>query len=141
MEEFDRYKKNLLVIGTGPLLDTLVSKSYDTVDFLGYVDNASLGEFYQKSDAFILPSTSEPWGLVVEEALINGLPVIVSNKVGSSFDLVENYNSGVVFNLDGSLINSIEYLEDNYLEFFSNVSNIDFEAREFSQVNAYLSKV
>ncbi|WP_140184585.1 glycosyltransferase, partial [Vibrio parahaemolyticus] len=127
--------------GTGPLLDSFLLKKYETIEFLGYVDNALLGEFYQKSDAFILPSTSEPWGLVVEEALINGLPVIVSNKVGSSFDLVESYKSGVVFDLDGSLIETIEYFEDNYLELFYNVSKIDFEKRKLDQINAYLSRV
>ncbi|HAT8492926.1 TPA: glycosyltransferase [Vibrio vulnificus] len=141
VEEFDKHKRKLLVIGTGPLLETFLSNKYETIEFLGYVDNTLLGEFYQKSDAFILPSTSEPWGLVVEEALINGLPVIVSNKVGSSFDLVESYKSGVIFDLNKSLIETIEYFEDNYLEFFSNVSKIDFEEREFNQLNAYLSRV
>jgi hypothetical protein len=41
------------------------------------MDNGLLPNIYQKNDVFILPSIGEPWGLVVEEALNNGLPVII----------------------------------------------------------------
>ncbi|CAH0995247.1 D-inositol-3-phosphate glycosyltransferase [Emticicia aquatica] len=50
------------------------------------------------ADVFILPSYSEPWGLVVNEAMAAGLPIIVSNKCGSAFDLVLENENGYTFN-------------------------------------------
>lgn len=50
------------------------------------------------ADVFILPSYSEPWGLVVNEAMAAGLPVIVSNKCGSAYDLVLENKNGYTFN-------------------------------------------
>ncbi|WP_435355293.1 glycosyltransferase family 4 protein [Emticicia sp. SJ17W-69] len=49
-------------------------------------------------DVFILPSYSEPWGLVVNEAMACGMPVIVSNKCGSAYDLVIEDQNGYTFN-------------------------------------------
>jgi glycosyltransferase involved in cell wall biosynthesis len=55
-------------------------------------------KFMALGDVFVLPSYSEPWGLVVNEAMVNGMPVIVSNKCGSSHDLVKNGKNGYTFN-------------------------------------------
>ncbi|GEK57710.1 hypothetical protein CHL76_01270 [Marinococcus halophilus] len=51
-------------------------------------------EHYMLGDAFILPSLIEPWGLVVNEALAAGLPVIVSERCGCSLDLVKEGVNG-----------------------------------------------
>ena len=50
------------------------------------------------ADVFILPSYSEPWGLVVNEAMACSLPVIVSNKCGSAYDAVLEDENGYTFN-------------------------------------------
>jgi len=55
-------------------------------------------KFMALGDVFVLPSYSEPWGLVVNEAMVSGMPVIVSNKCGSSHDLVKNEQNGYIFN-------------------------------------------
>ncbi len=49
------------------------------------------------ADVFILPSYSEPWGLVVNEAMACGLPVIVSIKCGSAYDVVKEGINGYTF--------------------------------------------
>lgn len=53
--------------------------------------------FFARCEAFVLPSTREEWGLVVNEAMACGAPVIVSNRVGSHFDLVRDGQNGFVF--------------------------------------------
>ena len=49
------------------------------------------------SNALVLPSTSEPWGLVVNEAMVCGLPVLVSDRCGCVPDLVHDGQNGFVF--------------------------------------------
>ncbi|MDZ7907834.1 MAG: glycosyltransferase, partial [Gemmobacter sp.] len=49
------------------------------------------------ADVLVLPSKSEPWGLVVNEAMICGLPVVVSDKCGSAIDLVQDGKTGFSF--------------------------------------------
>ncbi len=53
--------------------------------------------FFARCDAFILPSTREEWGLVVNEAMACGAPVIISNRVGAHFDLVKEGVNGFSF--------------------------------------------
>lgn len=51
---------------------------------------------YYAGDILILPSYDEPWGLVVNEAMAAGLPVIVSNECGCSLDLVRDGENGYI---------------------------------------------
>jgi glycosyltransferase involved in cell wall biosynthesis len=53
--------------------------------------------FYYLSEAFILPSHHEEWGLVINEALACRTAVLVSSNVGSHFDLIEDNVTGLVF--------------------------------------------
>ena len=53
--------------------------------------------YYAHAGAFVHASTTEQWGLVVNEAMASGLPVLVSNQVGSSPDLVKEGSNGWTF--------------------------------------------
>ncbi len=67
------------------------------VRFLGFVNQSQLPSVYCASDLFVLPSLFEPFGLVVNEAMLCGLPVAVSDRVGAKFDLVKPDENGYVF--------------------------------------------
>ena len=92
---------SLVVLGDGSqkdmLTELIASKNIEDVHFMGYVTFPRIVEFYKMADVFVLPSTHEPWGLVVNEAMIMGLPVIVSSKVGCRKDLVIDGENGMVF--------------------------------------------
>ena len=51
-----------------------------------------------QSDVLVLPSKSEPWGLVVNEAMVCGMPVVVSDTCGCVGDLVRDGANGFTFN-------------------------------------------
>jgi 1,2-diacylglycerol 3-alpha-glucosyltransferase len=57
----------------------------------------TLPAYYALAGCFVLPSTVDPWGLVVNEAMACGLPVIVSRLCGCGFDLVREGSNGFLF--------------------------------------------
>lgn len=132
---------DLNIIGFGEQESELKALAKENIHFLGPVDNVKLPYYYKNNDVFILPSKSEPWGLVIEEALIHGLPVIVSDKVGCKDDLVTE-ETGLVFDVNdiNNLREKIKEMTD--VEFYNqlrkNITSLNFEERNNFQVSAYL---
>jgi glycosyltransferase involved in cell wall biosynthesis len=90
----------LLFVGDGPLRCSLEESARplgDAVRFLGFRNQSELPALYDLCDVFALPSRFEPWGLVVNEAMNAGRPVIVSDRVGAAADLVEDGVNGFVY--------------------------------------------
>ena len=133
-------KVEMRVVGKGNLLDELKLKYKDTTNivFAGPKYGEELVEEYHNASAFILPSSYEPWGLVVNEAMSAGLPVIVSDQVGAAHDLVENRDTGFIFPYQDVnklaeymrlLVNNKELYKkyaDNAAYFMKNYWNYDF---------------
>jgi len=69
----------------------------DQVHFAGLKNTRETTVYYAFAKCFVLPSTREPWGLVVNEAMAAGLPVIVSQRCGCAEDLVLPGANGFVF--------------------------------------------
>ncbi len=107
----------LLIVGEGSLSEDIKQENINNtnITFLGAKFNNDLIEVYKIGHVLILPSSYEPWGLVVNEALSAGLPVIVSDKVGAAFDLVELPETGFVFNSEKpqELIDAMESMISN----------------------------
>jgi 1,2-diacylglycerol 3-alpha-glucosyltransferase len=89
---------DLVIVGSGPLEEELRGKAGAGVKFHGFRQISENPAFYAFAEAFILPSLWEEWGLVVNEAMACGIPVLVSNTVGSAEDLVEPGANGWTFN-------------------------------------------
>jgi glycosyltransferase involved in cell wall biosynthesis len=71
-----------------------------SVTITGFVNQLSLPDWYAASDCLVLPSDNlETWGLVVNEAMASGLPVIVSDAAGCAPDLVLDGENGFTFAL------------------------------------------
>ncbi len=67
------------------------------VDVAGFLQRQSLARCYALADMFILPTHTDPWGLVVNEAMACGLPIICANVAGCVPDLVKNGWNGITF--------------------------------------------
>jgi glycosyltransferase involved in cell wall biosynthesis len=92
----------LVFAGDGPERSNLERRATqlglaDRVRFLGFLNQSQLPSAYRAADLFVLPSLFEPFGLVVNEAMLCGLPVAVSDRVGARFDLVRPDENGYVF--------------------------------------------
>ncbi|WP_052201094.1 glycosyltransferase [Terriglobus sp. TAA 43] len=95
-------KWSLVIAGDGPdgpaLKERLETSVYkNRVCFLGHRSARELLPVYAFASTFVLPSSREPWGLVVNEAMAANLPVIVSKRCGCSEDLVRPGQNGFVF--------------------------------------------
>jgi len=78
-----------VIIGEGDLLPSLISQAIslgisDRVSFLGYVPDEIQRIAYARSDVFVMPSVSEPFGITALEAMASGTPCIVSKSSGVS---------------------------------------------------------
>jgi len=105
----DAYKKateggnnwGLILVGNGPQksdVEHYIKKfNLRNVFLPGFKQKHEIPKFLAVSDVLVLPSVSEPWGLVVNEAMAAGLPVLVSRKCGCYPDLVKDGENGFSF--------------------------------------------
>ncbi len=91
----------LILVGSGPLEAELkgdtAALNLRNVYFVGDIPHQQLPSYYAVADVVVLPSRSEVWGLTVNEAMAAARPVIVSDAVGASKDLVKHGETGWVF--------------------------------------------
>lgn len=91
----------LVFVGDGPCRPELENRAgsihQGTIKFPGFVQRDQLPAYYALGEMFVLPTYTDTWGLVVNEAMACGLPVIVSRVAGCVSDLVlENWNGLLV---------------------------------------------
>ncbi|WPL19410.1 GDP-mannose-dependent alpha-(1-6)-phosphatidylinositol monomannoside mannosyltransferase [Thiorhodovibrio winogradskyi] len=109
IDAYDLYRRKaapnawpLVILGDGYLRSEIEAKREtlaleDSIVLPGFVGYDELPVWYQGATCFIHPSTTEQWGLVINEAMASGLPVLVSNRCGCAPDLVEEGRNGYTF--------------------------------------------
>jgi glycosyltransferase involved in cell wall biosynthesis len=90
----DKFK--ITIVGEGPILKKLKEK-YPKVDFTGYRFGQELADTYKAHDVFCFPSKTDTFGIVMIEALANGLPV-AAFKVTGPVDIVRHGKTGYLGN-------------------------------------------
>lgn len=92
-------KTRLLMVGNGVLENYLkeICKCDSRIQFLDFQNQSLMPSLYAAADVLVLPSQSETWGLVINEAMAAGIAIVASDKVGCSKDLVNDGLNGYVF--------------------------------------------
>ena len=96
-----RARIGLVLVGDGParteLLDLIATERLTSVHCVGFLHREQLGKLYAIAEALVLPTHSDPWGLVVNEAMSCGLPVVTTSVAGCAADLViDGWNGYIV---------------------------------------------
>jgi glycosyltransferase involved in cell wall biosynthesis len=94
----DGYKSKLkfYVVGKGPLYEKYTSEyQFDNVEYVGFASEERLKELYETCDLFVFPTLFEGMPTVVLEAMVHGMPVIVSDT-GATAELVNSKNGYLV---------------------------------------------
>jgi glycosyltransferase involved in cell wall biosynthesis len=100
---------HLVFAGDGPLSASLLSETQSLgipsrVHFLGFKNQTDLPAVYKSADLFVLPSRYDPCPAVVCEAMLCGLPVLLSDEIRGRFELIDPGQTGFIFrcgNIEG----------------------------------------
>jgi len=153
----ERNDISLLIVGDGPFApycrELCRSLETENITFAGSVAPADRGQFFEQADVFVLPSRFignfyEGWGLVINEALSMGLPVITTTAVGAAYDLVVNGHNGFVVQegsvsdllkaMQNILAADLELMGENSRKMFENKNNFKKMAEGFSRAIEYV---
>ena len=124
---FKEYQKidtdiSLLIVGNGQekekMKNIIKMENIKNVIFAGFVQYCDLYKYYSISNLLIAPSREEVWGLVINEAMACGLPVITTNETGASVDLIQNGKNGYIIksNCSNCIAKSIKNIFINNLD-------------------------
>lgn len=95
VDTFNKNKKKLIIVGSGPEYENLRNISYSNIKYLGWVDDERLRSLYQKAKGLIFP-TIEDFGIVPLEAQACGTPVIAYAE-GGALETVIHMKTGLFF--------------------------------------------
>lgn len=139
--KLDYKRAKLIIVGDGILYDSLNKKYINEIksgqiELKGFQDQNALSKFYSNADIFVLPSGyGETWGLVVNEACNFELPLILSDKVGCSTDLVKG--NGYIFKYGDidDLSNKLQLLLKNTnLKTTGKISNMNLKNLNYTNI-------
>lgn len=113
----------LVLVGRGDLLESVRSRAQQEgwlrVYIEGFVPPEKVWEYYAYADFVALPSRHEPYGVVVQEAMAAGLPVVTTDAVGAAADFVRDGKTGYVIP-----VGDTKGLMERMMRFWSNPSSI-----------------
>ena len=87
------------IVGGEPTQKYLALKrrlDLDNVHFIGFRSKEELKEYYMAADLFVLPTREDIWGLVINEAMAYGLPVVTTDNCIAGLELVKDYENGFI---------------------------------------------
>lgn len=93
----------LYLIGGRPTeeyLQLIEQQKADRIHFVDFMDKNALNEYYQAADLLIMPTRGDVWGLVVNEAMANGLPIVSSDRCVAAVELVKEGENGYIVPVD-----------------------------------------
>lgn len=80
----------------------ITENSINNINFYDFMSKEELSYFYKAADLFVLPTREDVWGLVINEAMSFGLPVISTNKCIGAIELLDTNKTGFIIPSDDS---------------------------------------
>ena len=121
----------IYIIGGSPQKEYIeMTNKYglQNIHFINFLGKDELSDYYLAADLFAFPTREDIWGLVVNEAMAKGLPIITTDKCVAGLELIEDNVNGFIIPTDNSdqLFNKIEViLEHSDLRYKMQKNNLD----------------
>lgn len=97
----------------------------ENVHFEGYKQKNELSNYYRAADLFVLPTREDIWGLVVQEAMAYGLPVISTDRCAAALEVIEQDENGNIVPVEDSVA-----LRENILRFLKSKEKLQISGRK-----------
>lgn len=97
----------IYIIGDNPKQEYLLLQqklSLKNIHFVGFQSKEELKKWYQAADVFVLPTREDIWGLVINEAMAQGLPVITTDRCVAGLELVKEGENGYIIPIENSKV-------------------------------------
>lgn len=89
---------------TSEYIDLVERNNLRNVHFIGYKSKDDILKYYRAADVFVLPTREDIWGLVVNEALSCGIPVISTTQCGAALEQIKDGENGYIIDADDSVM-------------------------------------
>lgn len=106
------------IIGGEPTEEYIKMKEelmLNNLHFIGFKQKEELNKYYKAADVFAFPTREDIWGLVINEAMAFGLPIITTDKCVAGVELVKDKENGYIVP-----VNDIKKLEEKIVEIIEN---------------------
>lgn len=139
----------ILIIGEGnPTLKQqmfhLLQEAGVDFKFAGFIPHRELPDYYAQAKLLLLPTSEDCWGVVINEAMISGTPVITTNMTAAAFELVDHRKNGLILPMEEptwvkeitTLLESPETLKTFSTQSIQNVSRYTFRNAARGMISA-----
>lgn len=145
IKEYSQYRKlskepwELVMVGKGELEHIIPP----FVKNLGFVHQDNLGDIYANAGCFVLPSLEDHWPLVIHQAVLAGLPLLISPFCMSHHDLFKENENGYFIdpNIEGSLSNAMLKIENAGINKLRYMGNISYELSNFNSTQKWVENM
>lgn len=109
---------DIYIVGGKPTdnyLNQIEELKLSNIHFIEFQSKEELKKYFYMSDVFVLPTRGDSWGLVINEAMSYGLPVITTDQCVAGLELIRNYKNGFIIPVDdeNALTEKINLLMEN----------------------------
>ncbi len=128
-------------------VDNFIKKNnLNNIHLLGFRTQEELSYYFRAADLFILPTRYDIWGLVINEAMAYGLPIVTTDLCGAGLELVEEGKNGILCHADDkfslkSALDKIMSMDLNHLGFesYRKIQNYTIENMALAHFNYFKS--
>lgn len=138
LESANNFDKNtgLIMVGGTPTVEyfkTIKDSNLTNIKFINFLVKQEINLYYKAADIFVLPTREDIWGLVINEKMAFGLPIITTNKCIAGLELISDYENGFIIPAD-----NVDELNRKIKFFIENPEKIcSFSMKNLEKMSVY----